>query len=298
MSGKSDKPPSTKPLGANTIKAAVDAFQKKFGLGPAAAKMLVKLGYTSVDQFSNIFVPDLLDAGVSWGIAKRVVIKLREMRKPVRFEVPDEAWNEARWETLVRELVTLRLVTWRQVASSVLGAMNPPQVGTAIASNKSFQDHIGKGKTMKAVLEWFYRQPGVCARCGTRINLEADHVKSKQEYRDEGRAPGEADRLENLQLLCKRCNVIKRESHKLGGLSFETAEAALMWILLVKRPRTLADFEALCRRYGLTMSTIRFAEAWATAVWLSRTNQYSIAKGEGSGEAAAEEVETSKDDEE
>jgi hypothetical protein len=76
--------------------------------------------------------------------------------------------------------------------------------------------------------------------------------------------------------LCKRCNVVKRESHLLGGLSFHTAQSALMWILLVKKPGTYDAFEALCRRAGLTMASIRFQEAWAMAEWLRRDGLYPL----------------------
>ena len=85
-----------------------------------------------------------------------------------------------------------------------------------------------------------------------------------------------ADRLENMILRCRRCNVIRRPSHKLGGKTFLTTEAALMWILLVKRPSTYREFHDLCRSYGMTMANIRFQEAWAMAIWLARDKIYSI----------------------
>src|SRR5262249_18232575 len=49
-----------------------------------------------------------------------------------------------------------------------------------------------------------------------------------------------------------------------------TAEAGLMWILLVIKPRTLKDYIRMCRLYGMTMSEIRMEEAWAMAHWLAR----------------------------
>ncbi len=73
-----------------------------------------------------------------------------------------------------------------------------------------------------------------------------------------------------------RCNVIRRPSHKLGGQTFLTTEAALMWILFVKRPKTYQAFEGLCRAYGLTMAHIRFQEAWAMARWLAVDGLYAI----------------------
>ncbi|HXA55117.1 MAG TPA: HNH endonuclease [Solirubrobacteraceae bacterium] len=127
---------------------------------------------------------------------------------------------------------------------------------------------------MRHVIDWFYAQDGRCARCASRIHIEVDHIEGKDSYVKAGRDPSEADRLDNLQLLCRRCNVVKRASHRLGGLSFATAQAALMWILLVERPPTREAFRELCRAHGLTMASIRFDEAWAMAVWLTKADLF------------------------
>jgi hypothetical protein len=49
-----------------------------------------------------------------------------------------------------------------------------------------------------------------------------------------------------------------------------------MWILLVERPRTRAEYKTLCRAHGLTMADIRFDEGWAMAEWLARVGKYEI----------------------
>ena len=87
---------------------------------------------------------------------------------------------------------------------------------------------------------------------------------------------GVADQLENMVLRCRRCNVVRRPSHKNGGLAFLTTEAALMWILFVKRPINYQSFKELCRAYGMTMADIRFQEAWAMAKWLQQEGLYNI----------------------
>jgi len=119
---------------------------------------------------------------------------------------------------------------------------------------------------MKIVLEWAYQQTGRCADCGTRLELQADHIRGKESFAD----PLDADFIENMVLRCRRCNVVRRPSHEFGGLTYLTAEAALIWIMLVIRPRTLPDFIRMCRLYGMTMSDIRMQEAWAMAHWLAR----------------------------
>lgn len=184
---------------------------------------------------------------------------------------PDRDWTQEQWETLLRELVKQGLVTWQQIASLTLGHLNPPQVGTNLASNKKVQANYPPKQVWRAVREWLYNQRGVCENCGSRLELQHDHTVPTE--------LGGGDRLENFQLLCRRCNVIKRPSHKKGGKTFLTSEAALMWLLFTYKPKKYSEFEALCRKYGLTMANIRFQEAWAMAVWLSRVGLYEIDDG-------------------
>ena len=78
------------------------------------------------------------------------------------------------------------------------------------------------------------------------------------------------------KLRCRRHNVIRRVSHKKGGLTYLTRASALMWLLFFKRPRNYLDYKKLCREYGLIMAAIRFEEAWAMAKWLSRDGRYEM----------------------
>lgn len=182
----------------------------------------------------------------------------------------DADWNEDQWAELLAWLIDSGLVTTQEVAALALGALNPPQVGTSIATKKSFQKNYPPRKTMQAVYEWLNSQRGRCKDCQTRLDLQADHIVPIQEIGEE------ADSLENMTLRCRRCNVVRRESHKLGGLTFLTTQAALMWLLFAKRPRRYSEYEQLCRDYGLTMANIRFHEAWAIAHWLNREGLYEV----------------------
>jgi hypothetical protein len=186
------------------------------------------------------------------------------------FPSVDSDWKESDWKNLIIFFLDNGFLTSRELASLILGHLNPSQVGTSIASNKSFQKHYPPRKTMQAVLAWHLAQIGKCVDCGTRLELQADHVIPKEEIGEE------ADKLENMTLRCRRCNVIKRPSHKQGGKTFLTAEAALMWILFINRPKTYQEYETLCRNYGMTMANIRFKEAWAMAHWLARESKYEI----------------------
>ncbi len=183
----------------------------------------------------------------------------------------DSEWQDADWQKLISWFVDSGLVTAKEIASLVLGHLNPSQVGTSIASKKTFQAHFPPRKTMVEVIKWHMGQAGKCVDCRTRLELQADHMIPREELGDR------ADILTNMTLRCRRCNVIRRPSHKQGGKTYLTAEAALMWILFVKKPETYQSFEKLCRDYGMTMANIRFQEAWAMARWLEREGLYTIA---------------------
>jgi HNH endonuclease len=185
---------------------------------------------------------------------------------PPQFGLHDSSWSNDQWYDLLQSLVDAGVVSWKDVCALVLGHLNPSQVGTSLASSEGFKRKYGKGNTMKIVMEWAYAQKGKCADCGSRLELQADHIKGREQFSDKL----DADYIENMILRCRRCNVIRRPSHELGGLTYLTAEAALMWILFVIRPRIFRDYVRMCRLYGMTMSDIRMSEAWAMAHWLSR----------------------------
>ncbi|WP_445255792.1 hypothetical protein [Nocardioides aurantiacus] len=195
----------------------------------------------------------------------------------------DATWNEERWRDLAYQLVADGLVTWREIATTLLGELNPPQVGTSIASSdkskfgfKRNHATIHPGASfMPYVMTWFYATSGRCLDCGTRLDLQADHVDGRENHTD----PMDADWLDNMALRCRRHNVAKRKSHVArAGRTLLPAQQALMWILLEIKPVTMRDLARLCRIYGMTMADIRFQEAWAMAIWLEREGHYRIAK--------------------
>jgi|GEM_PF-2152862 len=189
------------------------------------------------------------------------------MTNPKKFN--DETWTENEWEALLKDLISKKLVSWKDITALVLGHMNPSQVGTSLASSEGFKQRYGKGNVMSKVMEWFYEQNGKCYDCGTRLELQADHSKPREEY--ENRL--DADFIENIVLRCRRCNVVRRPSHEFVGQTYLTTESALMWILFSFQPRTLPDFVRMCRLYGMTMADVRMQEGWAMAHWLQNTNE-------------------------
>lgn len=230
-------------------------------------------GYIQLSDLNGVHFPSLYEF-ISFEQVKKLLKSCLEVGISVDFAKPN--WSEQQWHDFVESIVKEGIVSWSEVAVALCGELNPPQVGTAIASNPSFQKHFPPRETMRNVMEWFYAQNGQCVVCGTHLFLEADHIHSKQEFIEAGRDPSDADTLDNLQLLCKRCNVIKRPSHALGGISFAPAQSVLIWILLHHRPRNRESFYHLCRDHGLTMANIRFDEAWAFAEWLHKRGKYEI----------------------
>ena len=59
------------------------------------------------------------------------------------------------------------------------------------------REHLSASKRKRILL----RGKGRCMKCGSKKNLEIDHVVPL--------ARGGSNRLENLQLLCQRCNRMK-----------------------------------------------------------------------------------------
>ena len=241
------------------------------GLNSRAIGRLKQLGHEFLGDLSELEFHELYEV-IGFDQSKTLLKAFLKAGGAAKFAKPD--WSEEDWAGFVQQLVTDEIVSWNEVAMAVCGELNPPQVGTAIASNSSFQAHFPPRETMRNVMKWFYEQDGKCARCGTRLFLEADHMRSKQAFREAGLPETDADTLDNLQLLCKRCNVIKRPSHDLGGISFAPAQSVLMWILLTERPQTRDEFYKRCRAHGLTMASVRFDEAWAFAEWLKRESRY------------------------
>jgi len=175
---------------------------------------------------------------------------------------PDKGWSLEQWRKLLEQLVDKGLVSWKDVTATVLGQLNPSQVGTSLASNPNIKKQFPPRKTWQAVRHWLYEQDGRCANCGSRFDLQVDHI-----------TPGD-NTLSKLRLLCRRCNVVRRPSHKKGGITFLSSESALMWLLFVYKPQTYEEYKKLCRKYGLTMADIRFQEAWAMAEWLKKEGKY------------------------
>ena len=134
------------------------------------------------------------------------------------FPANDSEWSEEQWHDMLIYLNEQGLASYKDMASTVLSALNPPQVGTAVATNKNFQSHYPKGKTMQAVMRWFYDREGVCVDCGTHLELQADHIIPKETFANKR----DADYLDILELRCRRCNVIKRPSHKNGGKTYRS----------------------------------------------------------------------------
>lgn len=89
-------------------------------------------------------------------------------------------WSDADWQHLLETLISDGIVSWKEVTATILGSLNPSQVGTSIASKKTFQRHFEPRKCWAAVRSWHFLQNGYCIDCHTRLNLQADHAIPKE----------------------------------------------------------------------------------------------------------------------
>lgn len=183
------------------------------------------------------------------------ISELFKRRKPARPEDTD-------WSRLLKSMIDEGIVTEKEVAEVVLGALNCPQFGTSIASNPVYQKQYPPRKTFAAALDWAQSQKGQCFDCGTRLNLEIDHILPRKE--------GGKDELSNHTLRCRRCNTARR--HAKGRITELTTQAALTYVLLERKPSTYKEYERECRDYGLTCSSIRIKEGWVLNTWLKGTS--------------------------
>lgn len=69
------------------------------------------------------------------------------------FPDKDSDWTEEDWFNFLIYLKENGITSYKEMAASVLGALNPPQVGTQVASNKNIQAHFGPRKTMREVFK-------------------------------------------------------------------------------------------------------------------------------------------------
>ncbi len=252
----------------------LDRIRKLLGVSNKVAEKLVALGCQSEADLVAVDAAELLDGGLSTHVVLKIARAVTRAGGTVEFAKPN--WSASQWQEFVEKLVSNKIVRWEEIAICLLGELNPPQVGTSTASNENIKKQFPPRKCMQAVMAWFYAQNGRCAICGTRVHIEVDHITSKEEFEKQGKSAAEADTLDNLQLLCKRCNVGKRPSHLMRGSSFHTTQSALMWILFALKPKNIEEFSDLCRRYGLTMASVRFQEAWAQAEWLKKAKKYPL----------------------
>src|SRR5947209_6778591 len=123
-----------------------------------------------------------------------------EQAIPTEYGLDDRTWSEEQWQGLLETLIESGVASWKDVTALVLGHLNPSQVGTSLASSVGFKRRYGKGNTMRIVMDWVYAQNGKCADCGSRLELQADHIRGREEFADKL----DADYIENMMLRCRR----------------------------------------------------------------------------------------------
>src|SRR6266540_2157648 len=183
-------------------------------------------------------------------------------------EVVEIALSEEQCKQLLDEIVRLGIVDWKHITSKILQSLQPPQTATHVPQLEGIRERYPSSRRWAPARRWMYAQYGPCPVCGSGMNLTHDHVLPRDLLADR------ADLLENLRFLCYRDNQSRHWEHG-GALELGTA-AACIYLLVTRKPRTLAELTKLGRRLKLTQSSQRFEETWALAVYLHLQGRYEL----------------------
>lgn len=207
---------------------------------------------------------------------------------------PEEGanWTEEHWHALLDELIGQGILSWREVTSTMLGSINPSQVGTSIASKKSFQQHFEKRKCWAAVRTWHFLQDGKCADCGTRVDLQADHAIPKEfvagvglavlqdfpHLREMGAARVVPEIAARLQALLRQHNYVGISADLVANMSQDLFAALAVGVSTDQELANVADrldnMVLRCRRHNVIRRPshanggVTFLTAEAGLMWL------------------------------
>ena len=141
-------------------------------------------------------------------------------------------------------------------------------------------------KTVKDALEAELKKQKISDYSDDLLNKVAEKLKRFLNRRpvmknEEKMLQYAADLLDNLRILCKRCNAISRPSHIQAGLSLFPTGAECAFILLYHKPKSFKEFVKLGRSRNLTVRSLqRFQEAWFLAKELESRGIYVIQEEE------------------
>lgn len=170
--------------------------------------------------------------------------------------------TEERCEEIIKNLLDEGILDWTTIAKEMLQSLQPPQTATHVPQLDGHRERYERGNRWAPSRRWMYSQYGPCESCGKITSINHDHIVERDILGNE------ADRLENLRFLCRRCNQ-SRHWEKGNVLDLGTA-AAVMYLLFTQEPKTVKELEKMGRQVGLTQSNQRFEETWAFAMYLHR----------------------------
>ncbi len=170
--------------------------------------------------------------------------------------------TEERCEEIITNLVEEDILDWTTIAKEMLQSLQPPQTATHVPQLDGLRERYERGNRWAPSRRWMYSQYGPCENCGKITSINHDHIVERDILGDE------ADRLENLRFLCRRCNQSRHWEN--GNILDLGTAAAVMYLLFTQKPKTVKELEKMGRQVGLTQSNQRFEETWAFAMYLHR----------------------------
>ncbi len=164
-----------------------------------------------------------------------------------------------------------------------------PRIVVGIVGKKLRKQHGKKklnDKTVKDALEAELKKQEISDYSDELLNKVAEKLKRYLNRRpvmgeEEKKFKFAADLLDNLRILCRRCNAISRPSHIQAGSSQFPTGAECAFILLYHQPKSFKEFVKLGRDRKLTVRSLqRFQEAWFLARELESRGIYVIQEEE------------------
>lgn len=174
-----------------------------------------------------------------------------------------EQWDRNHHMALIEFAIDMGYTTGEEASRAVLESISPPYCLTNVMGRAggALRKRYGKGKVFGVLKEWYYKQDGKCAQCGTRLHLSLDHIVP-------ARLGEHTQDVNNWALVCSWCNAKRRKYHKKQNKNRWSPRYTGMWVLMSKKPADRTEFIKHCRMMGIAPnSDALLDQIWAFHEW-------------------------------
>mgnify|MGYP001223135129 CR=1 FL=1 len=157
-------------------------------------------------------------------------------------------WTEEQWKESVSSMRETFSISWKEIAETLMREVAPNNQIRSYCTRTDFKAQFPEGTNLSGEMyAWFRRQEDKCATedCENVLGLQIEHITEVSD--------GGTDHPDNLQLMCRGCNIKKNLKKKtlVRGSYIDaplTNSAMAVWLLLAnhsKGPLTYKDFRKL-----------------------------------------------------